>query len=192
MSLADTLDSWGDRLRGLVSGLAPRERVLVAITAVVMLSFAGFFANKAMDASTKRLKNNINQTSLAQGQIDTMLTRHSELQMTAEALDSRLEAGRGFAPLTWIEEVGNEMNIPGNIRSVNERGQEQTDYYSAQTIDMVVDDVDLRQTIDLLYRFETAPQAIRINDLKIKADRKNRAQLDLRIELAVLSPLGAP
>ncbi|MEE2829056.1 MAG: hypothetical protein VX498_07705 [Myxococcota bacterium] len=189
MRLAENLDRLGDAVRRIVGGLAPRERVLVGFTALVVLCFIGYFAKGAMDASKKQLTTNITLATQAQTQVDELLLTYADLTGTAQTLNARLEAGRDFAPLTWIESTGNEMGIQANIRSVNERGTEATDYYVAQTIDVVINDLDLRQTVDLLYRFETAPQAVRIRDLRIKADRKERSQLDLRMELAILKPL---
>ena len=190
MSLRDGIDSLSDRIQAVVSGMAPRERVLVAIAAVVVFCTLGYFANRTMTASENQLKANINRTMQAQAQVDDLLRSYSELAGRAETLDARLESGRNFAPLTWIESIGNDMGIQSNIRSVNERGTETTDYYVAQTIDVLVDDVDLKKAVDLLYRVETAPQAIRIRDMRLKTNRKDRTQLDLRMELAFLKPGG--
>ena len=189
MSVRDSLDVLGDRLRGALSGMAPRERLLVGFTAVVLLCFVSYFAAGAMKTSTRRVQSNISMAAQAQARVDSLLAEHAQLSSEAESLDSRLAAGKDFAPLTWLESVGNEMGIQGNIRSVTERGNEQTDYYQAQKIDLIVDDLDLRQLVDLMYRLEQAPQAIRINEARVKADRKNRSQLDLRMEIAVLKPL---
>ena len=189
MSVRDSLDVVGDRLRTTASGMAPRERLLVGFTAVVLLCFVGYFTADAMKTSTRRVQSNISLAAQAQARVDSLLAEYSQLSSEAESLDARLAAGKDFAPLTWLESVGNEMGIQGNIRSVTERGNEQTDYYQAQKIDMIVDDLDLRQLVDLMYRLEQAPQAIRINEARIKADRKNRSQLDLRMEIAVLKPL---
>lgn len=191
MSLRDTIDTVSDRIRAGIAGMAPRERVLVAITAVVVLCTLGYFVQRGMSASLEQVETNIKLTQQAQIQVDELMATYADLSGTYEKLDARLEAGRGFAPLTWIETVGNEMGIQSNIRSVSERGQEETEYYRAQNIDVVVDDLDLKQAVDLLYRFETAPQAVRVKDLRIKADRKNRSQLDIRIELSFLQPTEA-
>ena len=190
MSLRDGMDSLSDRIQAVLGRMAPRERVLVAVAAVVVCCTLGYFANRAMSSAESQVKANINRTMQAQAQVDDLLRTYSELSGRAETLDARLESGRDFAPLTWIESVGNEMGIQSNLRSVNERGTETTDYYVAQTIEVLVDDVDLKKAVDLLYRVETAPQAIRINDMRLKANRKDRSLLDLRMELAFLKPGG--
>lgn len=190
MSLRDSIDSLSDRAQGIISGMAPRERVLVAITAAVVCCTMGYFAQRAMSSSVDQLKANISRTVQAQAQVDDLLRSYNELAAEAQSLDAGLEAGRNFAPLTWLEEVGNEMGIADNIKSVNERGNETTDYYVAQTIDMRVDDIDLKIAVDLLYRMETSTQTVRVNDLRLKTDRKDRSQLDLRMELAFLRPGG--
>jgi hypothetical protein len=188
MSLRDSIDSLSDRGQTIISSMAPRERVLVAISVLVVFCTLGYFAQRAMSSSTDQLKANINRTVQAQAQVDDLLTTYGDLTGQAESLDARLEAGRKFAPLTWIESMGNSMGIQSNIRSVNERGTETTDYYVAQSIDLIINDIDLKAAVDLLYRIETAPQAVRVTDMRIKTDRKDRSQLDLRLELAFLRP----
>jgi len=190
MSFRDSIDSLSDRAGAVFKSMAPRERVLVAITAVVLCCTLGYFAQRAMSSSVDQVKANLSRTAQAQAQVDDLMRTYGDLSGEAEVLDSRLEAGRNFAPLTWLEEVGNEMGIQDNIKSVNERGTETTDYYAAQTIDVRVDDIDLRVAVDLLYRMETANQTVRVSDLRIKTDRKDRTQLDLRMELAFLRPGG--
>jgi len=190
MSLRDSIDSLSDRAQGIFSSMAPRERVLVAITAAVVCCTMGYFAQRAMSSSVDQLNANISRTVQAQARVDELLQSYSELAAEAQSLDARLEAGRNFAPLTWLEELGNAMGIADNIKSVNERGNETTDYYVAQTIDVRVDDIDLKVVVDLLYRLETSTQTVRVSDLRLKTDRKDRSQLDIRMELAFLRPGG--
>jgi len=186
MSLRDGLDIAGDRLRNAFGSMAPRERVLVAFTAAVLLAFVGYFATQAMEKSTRRVKTSISTTSTAQAQVDSMMAQYTELAGTVETLDARLQAGRDLAPLTWIETIGNEMNL--SIGSMNERGTETTDYYVAQTIDVRIDDLSLEQIVQLMYRFESSPQAIRVTECRVKTDRKERAKLDLNLTIDILKP----
>jgi hypothetical protein len=189
MSLRDGIDVVGDRARSLVVNMAPRERLLVGITALVVFAFVAYFAVGAMNSSTDKVKRQLTATGTAQAQVDSMLSQYIVLAGTVESLDSKLAAGQDFAPLTWIETIGNEMGITEKIRSVNERGTEETDYYIAQKFDLRVDDIDLRQVTDLVFRLESAPQAIWVNECRVKTDRKNRAQLDVNMEISILKPI---
>jgi hypothetical protein len=189
VSVRDGIDIAGDRLRTFIEGMAPRERFLVGFTLVVVFCFVAWFSVGAMNKATDKVKRQIVAASTAQAQVDGLLAQYSDLSSQVQALDARLEAGRDFAPLTWIETVGNEMGISDQIRSVNERGTEETDYYIAQKFDLRVDDIDLRQVTDLVFRLESAPQAIWVNECRVKTDRKNRAQLDVNMEISILKPI---
>jgi len=188
MSLRDGVDIFGDRIRTVINGMAPRERLLVGITILAIFGVAAWFVQGQMEESTKRLKRQISATAIAQEQVDQLMAQHRELSGTVEALDARLAAGAEFQPLTWIESVGNTMGSSEKIRSVNERGTETNDYYIANKIDIRVDDLDLRQVTDLIYGLETAEQAVRIDECRVKADRKNRSNLDVTMQIAVLQP----
>lgn len=189
MSLRDGIDVAGDRLRSFVVGMAPRERFLVGLTLVVVLGVSGWFAVRAMNRSTDKVQRQLVATQAAQAQVDALLRQYSELAGTAEALDTRLRAGKDFAPLTWVEGIGNEMGISDKIRSVQERGNEETDWYVAQKLDLRVDGVDLRQVTDLMFRIESAPQAVRIDECRIKPGRKARSELDVTMQISILRPL---
>lgn len=189
MSLRDGIDVAGDRLRSFAGNMAPRERLLVGFTLLVVFCFVAWFAVGAMNKSTGKVKRQLIATGTAQTQVDLMLGQYTELADRVESMDTQLVEGKDFAPLTWIETVGNEMGIAEKIRSVNERGTEETDYYVAQKFDLRIDDIDLRQATDLVFRLESAPQMIRIHECRVKTDRKNRAQLDVNMEIAILKPI---
>jgi hypothetical protein len=118
-----------------------------------------------------------------------MLADYQSRVGNADALEARLQAGKDFTPLTWLEKVGNEMGISANIRSMTERGVVETDYYRAQKINILVDNINLQQTVDLLHRLESAPQAVRFDEVRLKTDRKEKSLLDVRIDISVLGPL---
>lgn len=188
MALRDGIDVLGDRIRALINGMAPREQALVAFTAAVVLLVIGWFLQGAMDDAKSKLTRQIAATAQAQIQVDALMAEFTSLDAMVTELDTKLEAGRDFQPLTWIESVGNEMAITEKIRSVNERGVENTDYYSAAKINIRIDDLSLAQVTDFVYRLESAPQAVRIDEFRVKTDRKDRNILDLTMEIAVLKP----
>jgi len=188
MAIRDGIDVLGDRIRGAVNGMAPRERALVGFTAAVVLLVVGWFVIGAMSEAKSKLTRQIAATSQAQIQVDALMAEFGALNAHVTEMDAKLEAGRDFQPLTWIEAVGNEMAITEKIRSVKERGIETTDYYTAAKIDIRIDDLSLAQVTDFVYRLESAPQAIRVDECRVKTDRKDRNVLDLTMEVAVLKP----
>jgi len=190
MSLQDTLDTLADKVRNTWTAITPRERGALALMILAVLVVAGYFAVGAMNKTVTQVRRNLTSTEQAQENVEKLMQQYRVLAASAESLDVSLEAGRDFTPLTWLESVGNEMGISGNIRSMTERSVEETDYYRSQTIDIVVDDINLRQVVDFLYRLQSTAQVIRMNEVRVKTDRKNRELLDLRMELGVLKPLG--
>ncbi len=190
MSVRDSLDSVGDSIRGFLEGLSPRDRGLLVFMIVMILGGAGYFAQGAMVKASKKVKNQLNAASMAQHSVDTLLREYNALSGTAEALDARLEAGADFTPLTWLEQLGNEMGIGANIKSITERGVDVTDYYRAQKIDIDVRDLTLPQVIEFLHRLEGAAQAIWISESSLLTDRKDRNKIRLRLQISVLKPVG--
>jgi hypothetical protein len=155
----------------------------------VVLLFGAWFAVGSMNKSARQLTNNLAAARNAQSQVEGMLDDFRSRVGAADALEARLQAGKDFTPLTWLEKVGNEMGISANIRSMTERGVVETDFYRAQKVNILVDNINLRQTIDLLHRLESTPQAVRFDEVRLKPDRKEKELLDVRIDLLVLGPL---
>jgi len=189
MSLRTSLDTAAERIRGLLGGLTPRDRRVLLFGISVVLLFGAWFAVGSMNKSARQLTNNLAAARNAQSQVEGMLDDFRSRVGAADALEARLQAGKDFTPLTWLEKVGNEMGISANIRSMTERGVVETDFYRAQKVNILVDNINLRQTIDLLHRLESTPQAVRFDEVRLKPDRKEKELLDVRIDLLVLGPL---
>ncbi|GEM_PF-1804204 len=191
MSLLDTIDSAGDRGREFLEGMTPRDRALAGLMAGVLLLIFLFFGLSAMNASKDRARAGIADAAKAQAQIALLTSELIEINDEIGRLDGRLAAGASFSPATWLETVGNEMNISANIKGINEKGSSETDYYKAQTVDFIVDDIDLDTVVGLTHRIETAEAAIRVDEMRVKTDRKDRSKLGLRMTISVLKPLGS-
>ena len=190
MSIGDTLDSVGDNVRNFLGGLTPRDRALLGVMAGVVLLVMGWFVVGALNAQTKGLRSQLSSASTAQTQVNALMARYSEIAGEVTGLDTRLAAGEGFSPEVWLEALGKEMSIDENIKTILPRGTEEREYYRAEKVEVIVNDVDLRQLVKLLHKLQEAPQALRLTDLRVKTDNKAREKLDLRFELAVLKPLG--
>jgi len=189
MSASDSINNISERVRSLLGGLTPRDRRTLLFGITVVLLVGAWFAVGSMQKSTRQLNRNLTAAQNAQKEVDGMLADYRSRVGNADALEARLQAGKDFTPLTWLEKVGNEMGVSANIRSMTERGVVETDYYRAQKINILVDNINLQQTVDLLHRLESAPQAVRFEEVRLKTDRKEKALLDVRIDLLVLGPL---
>lgn len=189
MTIQERLDLGSARLEGALSSLSPRDRALLLVMVVSLSLFGGWFAFSALNGAKRRAEQNLASTMQAQEQVNLLLARYAELQGDVAGLDARLAAGADFAPASFLETMGTEMGLSSNIKTIQERGTDETDHYRAQTVEFSVHDLKLGQIVDVLHKLETAPQAIRVTDLTVKADMKDRTLLDVRMQLAVLRPL---
>ena len=189
MNLPNSVNTIAERIRGLLSGLTPRDRGTLLFGITVVLLVGTWFAVNSMQKSTRQLTRNLEAAQNAQKEVEGLLADFNSRVGDADQLEAKLQAGKDFTPLTWLEKVGNEMGISANIRSMTERGVIETDYYRAQKINILVDNINLQQTVDLLHRLESAPQAVRFDEVRLKTDRKEKALLDVRIDISVLGPL---
>jgi type II secretory pathway component PulM len=189
MNLPNSVNNIAERIRGLLSGLTPRDRRTLLFGMTVVLLVGTWFAVNSMQKSTRQLNRNLEAAQNAQKEVEGMLADFRSRVGDADELEAKLQSGKDFTPLTWLEKVGNEMGISANIRSMTERGVIETDYYRAQKINILIDNINLQKTVDLLHRLESAPQAVRFDEVRLKTDRKEKSLLDVRIDISVLGPL---
>ena len=189
MSFRDSIDGLGDTARNFLSGLTPRDRMLLGVMVLALSLAIGWFVVGAMEKQRKGLKSQLASAQTAQAQVNLLMSRYTEIAGDVAGLDARLEQGKGFSPASWLEQTGNTMKITEKIKSIQERGTEKNDYYQAQKVEIVIDDIDLPTLVDFLHTIQDAPQAMRLRDVRVKTDRKSRENLDIRMELAVLKPL---
>ena len=191
MSILDSFDTAGDRGREFLEGMTPRDRALAGLMVAVLFVILSFFALSAMNGAKARARAGIADAAKAQAQVNLLLADFAEVNEEISRLDARLAAGANFSPATWLEKVGNEMQISANIKSINEKGVSETDFYKAHTVDVIVDDLDLKKLVELSHRIENAEATIRVDEMRVKADRKDRSKLGLRMTISVLKPLGS-
>ncbi len=191
MSLLDSIDNAGDRGREFLQGMTPRDRALAALMATVLLLIGAFFGLSTMNSAKGRARTGIADATKAEAQVNLLAAELGEINEEVAALDAQLAAGEGISPATWMEKVGKELQISEKIKGINEKGSSETDFYRRQTVDVIVDDVDLDLIVTLTHRVETAEAAIRIDEMRVKTDRKDRSKLSLRMTISVLKPLGS-
>ncbi len=189
MSLSDSIDSFGDTIRNFLGGLTPRDRALLGVMVGALALVVAWLVVGAMGKQTKGLRSQLASATQAQSQVNALMGAYSEVAGEVTGLDTRLAAGQGFSPSSWLEQVGNELEITPLIKSIQERGVEEREFYRAQKVEVLIDDMDLKQLVKVMHKMQEAPQAIRVTNLRVKTDNKTREKLDVRFELAVLKPL---
>jgi len=189
MSISDSIDSFGDTIRNFLGGLTPRDRALLGVMVGALGLAVAWLVMGAMNKQTKGLRSQLASASQAQQQVNALMGAYSEVAGEVTGLDTRLAAGEGFSPSSWLEKVGNELEVTALIKSIQERGVEEREFYRAQKVEVLIDDMDLKQLVKLMHKMQEAPQAIRVTNLRVKTDNKSREKLDVRFELAVLKPL---
>lgn len=189
MSIGDTIDTVGDSLRSFLGGLTPRDRMLFGVMVAVVVLMLGWFAMGALRTQTKNLKSQLASAQQAQTQVNMLMAEYADISGEAVGLEARLEAGKGFSPASWLEKLAADLGITANLKSIKETGTEQRDFYQAQKVDVLIDNIDLRQLVKLLHKIQEAPQALRLGSLRVKTNPKTRSELDVRFELAVLKPV---
>ncbi len=190
MSILENIDNLGDQAREFLEGMTPRDRALAGLMVSVVFLVVVFFGLSTINGSKAKARAAIADAAKAQAQVNLLLSDFVEVQEEIAALDARLVAGASVSPATWLEKLGNEMGISANIKGINEKGSTETDFYRAQTVDFIVNDIDIDTVVKIAHKVESSEAAMRIDELRVKTDRKDRSKLGLRMTISVLKPLG--
>lgn len=114
----------------------------------------------------------------------------SEFRASKEKLDQinvRLRANAG-PPRSFLEEKAGEVNVKGNIESMEERAAPPNDLFRAQVIEVRLKKVSLANLTRYLHKIESAAAGMSVRSLEVSPNFNEDSYVDARIHVQALRP----
>lgn len=165
-----------DRIRGALSSLAPRERMLLggaAATLLVTVFVLGVLLPVlgSLDSASGRV---------AAAERDLELARRfevdlREMQGRLGTVEQRIQSGPKGNVFTTLEELSKKSAV--KVDSMEPQAAPAQDRYKETKVQVVLKQVTLAQAVSFLHGIESAPQLLSVKSLRVRTRAEQKEEL---------------
>lgn len=180
---------WIARLRATLSGLAPRERLLVA-AAGGLLGIAVLYAG-VVNPLLGAIARTGDRRAAAEQELALMTRLRREydgLQGRLADVEKRIQSGTRGNLRSTLENLARQASI-ANVESMEPQASPPGDRYRESRVEVSLEQVTLVQTVNYLHQIESSDQVLSIKSLRIKKRADNPELLDVSFNVSSFEPL---
>ena len=163
--------------------LSRRDQRLAMIMVVAIVCFVGYFVVTGVRARVDRLETSVGDKERDLQTIQGMVGSLGETQARIAELEEQFSQYKDFSVSGFLESTGEEIKITDNIKGINDQGLSEGDYFDEHRYEVVMKQVTLEQLVNYLYKIQSAPQPLRIDRLVVRANTRNREELNANVEV---------
>jgi type II secretory pathway component PulM len=182
------VNDWIARLRMAFLGLAPRERVLVAIVGgLVAIALAWVLVigpvTSLGDAAEQRVVTAEQQLSVMQ----RLRREFDEVHQRLAQVEERIQNGQRGNLRSALETLASRSSV--KVESMEPQASPAHDVYRETKVEVGLRNVTLAQTVAYLHAIETAPQVLSIKTLRIRTRPDQQDLLDVTFTVSSFEPI---
>ena len=165
-----------DRLRTTLASLAPRERLLLAGAASVLV-LTILWLGIAMPAIAS-VRNAEERVAAAERDLATARRLQGEvaaIQARVGAVEQRIREGPSGNIFTTLEDLARQSAV--KVESMEPQAAPTQDHYKETKVQVVLKQVTLAQTVAFLHGVESAPQLLSVKSLRIRTRAEKKDDL---------------
>lgn len=182
------MKQWVDRMAVAFGGLAPRERLLIAVSggllalALVYLAIVNPIVG-AVERSGRRL-----DTADQQLRVMTRLRReYDDVQHRLASVEQRIRSGSRGNLRTTLEMLAGKANV--KVESMEPQATPASEAYRETKVEVGLRNVTLAQTVNYLHQIESSPQVLSVKALRIRTRPDLPEFLDVTFTVSSFEPL---
>ncbi|WP_455378680.1 type II secretion system protein GspM [Petrachloros mirabilis] len=165
--------------------LAPRERIVVTVGGVIVLTSLLFLlVVDPLLAKIDKLERQAIRKSKERAELSVLAAEFSAKQERLDKLEKRMPPATGqFSLLAFMEQAANSLQIRERIVGMQPQTPITTQGYQETAVDLRLDSVQLPQLLALLVAIEQAPFDVQVRHLQIKPKYDNPVNLDATLRI---------
>jgi len=165
--------------------LAPRERVIVAVGAVVVIvSLVFLLIVDPLLMKIDKLDRQAVRKSKERAELAGLAAEYSSKQARLTRLEQRIPPASGsFSLLAFMEEAATSVQIRDRIVGMQPQTPTITQGYQETAVDLRLDGIQLPQLLALLVALEQAPYDVQVHHLQIKPKYDNPVNLEATLRI---------
>lgn len=166
-----------DQAMGYYERLSDRERLIVVVSGVALITLSILIFFGSMIGSINRLERRIARESEVVQTIERLKVEYAKSRTDVGRLESVVRRTPStFSLSSHLESIAQQYNI--KPESMSPKPVPPIELYREVQVEVKIGKVNLRELTDYLYSIESSNQIIRVNSISIKPNSKNPAFLN--------------
>ena len=168
----------------------PRERQMLALMAAAIgLWLLYWLVQGLILAPMEEAKRTISAREAALRQMQILQADYRRVQGQVSLLESQIRSGQQGNVLSMLEEMANEVQIKDKITSMDPRSTPPNDLYRESVIEVRLQQVNLKQLVDYLFKIENSGSFLKIKRLRLKTRSDDPGYLDVTFRVSSFEPI---
>jgi general secretion pathway protein M len=165
--------------------LAPRERIIVAVGAVVVIvSLLFLLIVDPLLMKIDKLDRQAVRKSKERAELAGLAAHFTSKQARLTRLEQRIPPASGsFSLLAFMEEAATSVQVRDRIVGMQPQTPTITQGYQETAVDLRLDGIQLPQLLALLVALEQAPYDVQVHHLQIKPKYDNPVNLEATLRI---------
>jgi type II secretory pathway component PulM len=172
-----------DKISAFWNTLSRRDRRLMVVMVTAITLFVGYFVVTGIRSRVNRLETTVATKERDLDTLQTMLGSLEDNRAAIADLEEQLAGYSDFSVSGFLESTGEELKISDNIKGINDQGASEGEYFAEHRYEVVMKKVTLEQLVNYLYKIHSAPQPLRIDKLQVRANTRNREELNVNVDV---------
>ncbi len=172
-----------DKISTFWNTLSRRDRRLMVFMVVSITLFVGYFVVTGIRSRVDRLETTVATKQRDLDTIRMMVGSLEENRTLIAELEEQLAGYSDFSVSGFLESTGEQIKISDNIKGINDQGEESGEFFAEHRYEVVIKKVSLEQLVNYLYKIQSAPQPLRVERLVVRANTRNREELNVNVNV---------
>ncbi len=175
------------RLRSVLDGLAPRERLMLSAAGSILLLIIAYLllVQPVLDARERARQ----RVTGAEQQLTLMVRLRQdfdEVNGRLSAVEQRIQSGPRGNIFTLLESLASQSGV--KVESMEPQTALASERYQETKVEVVLKGVTLAQAVGYLHQIETSPQLLSVKSLRLRTRRDKPEMLDATFTVSSFEP----
>ena len=171
---------------------SPRERQMLALMSVAIGVWILYWLVQGLIvAPLENGKRAIASREASLRQMQILQADYRRVQGQVSLLEMRIQSGQQGNVLSMLEEMAGEVQIKDKIASMDPRSTPPNDLYRESVIEVRLQQVNLKQLVDYLFKVENSGAFLKIKRLRLKTRSDDPGYLDVTFRVSSFEPIGS-
>jgi general secretion pathway protein M len=161
-----------------------KQAIALAVVGIVIFLVVQFIISPQID-KRKRLRQSITTQRQALEEITLLKAEYESISRQAERSKAKLaRREKGFTLFSFLDKLAGDTGIKNNIAYMKPSTSSRRNMpYQLSMVELKIEEINLQQLVDFLYRVETSKNMVSIKRLSITKDEKKEGLINSILEV---------